>query len=143
MQVRVKYQLCTTSASWMRSCAGSSFFAELLGFFCSICRLLRAALSCEVLELNPPLVLYEGWEELWRVVPNQRGALFRRLVLDATVNHLNKSVVFILFIDTAAECTLAWHDESRKSRRRRRFMRRRFMRSVFAIFRMLNFTKST
>jgi hypothetical protein len=52
-------------------------------------------LSCEVLKLSPPLVLYEGWEELWGVIPNQRVP-FRRLILDATVKQLNKSVIFML-----------------------------------------------
>ena len=65
-----------------------------------------------------------------------QGVISWRLVLDAIVGHLNKSVIFMFFIDTAAEYTLAWHDNSQKSRRR-------FMRSVFVIFRTLNFTKST
>ena len=65
------------------------------------------------------------------------GAISWRLVLDAIVKHLNKFVILMLFIDTTAECTLAWHDDSRKSRRRR------FIRSVFAVSSMLNFTKST
>jgi hypothetical protein len=62
----------------------------------SIRRLLRAVLSCEELELNPPLVLYEGWEGVKEVVADAWDGICWRLVLDAIVKHLKKYVVFIL-----------------------------------------------
>jgi hypothetical protein len=62
----------------------------------SICRLLRVVVSCEELELNPPLVLYEGGEGVKEVVADAWDGICWRLVLDLIIKPLKMYVVFIL-----------------------------------------------
>ena len=96
---------------------GQPFSLELLGKFDA--PIIASCLKLWVLELNPPLALYEGWEDFRRLYPmigtapkageeseEQHleavgGALLRLprvhlYVLDAIVKHLKKCVIFIL-----------------------------------------------